>query len=55
MRWDQCISVGGGYVEKCFFPGSNITRFYVLYPFVTCLLTLPRSYAAMSYFSVNKE
>jgi hypothetical protein len=23
-----------------FFPGSNITRFNVSYPFVTCLLTL---------------
>jgi hypothetical protein len=26
-RWDKCVSVGGGYVEKCFFPGSDITRF----------------------------
>jgi hypothetical protein len=27
-RWDKCIDVGGGYVEKeMFFPGSNITRF----------------------------
>jgi hypothetical protein len=28
-RWDKCISVGGGYVEKrnVFFPGSNITCF----------------------------
>jgi hypothetical protein len=25
-RWDKCISVGGGYVEKeMFFPGTNIT------------------------------
>jgi hypothetical protein len=24
-RWDKCINVGGGYVEKkMFFPGSNI-------------------------------
>jgi hypothetical protein len=27
-RWDKCINVGGGYVEKLmFFPCSNITRF----------------------------
>jgi hypothetical protein len=26
-----------------FFPGSNITMFYVLYPFVNYLLALPRS------------
>jgi hypothetical protein len=26
-RWDKCISDGGGYVEKFFFPGSNITCF----------------------------
>jgi hypothetical protein len=40
-RWDCCISVGGGYVERqMLFPGSNIT-FYVLYPFVTYLLSPP--------------
>jgi hypothetical protein len=27
-RWDECINVGGGYVEKqMFFLGSNIMRF----------------------------
>jgi hypothetical protein len=27
-RWDKCINVGGGYVEKQMFPpGSNITCF----------------------------
>jgi hypothetical protein len=26
-RWDKCISVNGGYVEKYFSPGSNITCF----------------------------
>jgi hypothetical protein len=27
-RWDKCISVGGGYVEKYMLsPGSNITSF----------------------------
>jgi hypothetical protein len=27
-RWDKCINVGGGYVEKyMFFPVSNITCF----------------------------
>jgi hypothetical protein len=40
-RWDKCINVGGGYVEKCFFQ-VRISLFYVLYPFVTYLLTLPR-------------
>jgi hypothetical protein len=43
-RWDKCIKVGEGYVEKCFFfPGSNIT-FYVLYQSVTYLLTHLRTY-----------
>jgi hypothetical protein len=38
-QWDKCINVGGGYVKKyMFFPGLNIT-FYILYPFVTYLLT----------------
>jgi hypothetical protein len=41
-RWDKCISVRGRDVEKhVFFSGSNIT-FYVLYPCVTYLLTVPR-------------
>jgi hypothetical protein len=27
-RWDKCISVGGGYIEKyMFYPSSNITCF----------------------------
>jgi hypothetical protein len=27
-RWDKCINVGGGYVEKeMYFPGSNFTCF----------------------------
>jgi hypothetical protein len=28
-RWNKCINAGGGYVEKCFFPGSkiNVLRF----------------------------
>jgi hypothetical protein len=27
-RWDKCINVGGGYVEKfILFPGSNMTSF----------------------------
>jgi hypothetical protein len=46
-RWDECINVGGGYVEKyMFFPGSNIT---CLYPFVTYLLTLSLSYYNYAY------
>jgi hypothetical protein len=53
-RWDTCISVGGGYVEKqTFFPGSNITFFYVLYPFVTYLLTLPRNNALHIFVTSN--
>jgi hypothetical protein len=41
-RWDKCINVGGGYVEKFagFFSGTNTTFFYVLYQFVISLLTL---------------
>jgi hypothetical protein len=46
MRWDKCINVGGGCVEKImFFPGYEYHMFYVLYPFVTSLLTLPRIYS----------
>jgi hypothetical protein len=43
-RWDKCINVGGGYVEKYkfFFSRFEYHMFYVLYPFVTYLLTLPR-------------
>jgi hypothetical protein len=40
-RWDKCINVGGGYVEKCFFHRFEYRTFYVLYPFVTYILTLP--------------
>jgi hypothetical protein len=36
-RWDMCINVGGGCAEK-------YHMFYVLYQFVTCLLTLPRTW-----------
>jgi hypothetical protein len=40
-RWDRCIDIGGGYVDKCFFFSRFEYRtFYVLYPFLTCLLTL---------------
>jgi hypothetical protein len=44
-RWDKCISVGGGCVEKWmfFFFRIEYHTFYVLYPFLACLLTLPRS------------
>jgi hypothetical protein len=41
-RWDKCISVGGGYVEKDVFSRFEYHMFYVLYPFVTYFLTLPR-------------
>jgi hypothetical protein len=40
-RWDKCINVGGGYVEKFFFLQVRISH-CVLYPFVACLLTVPR-------------
>jgi hypothetical protein len=41
-RWDNCINVGGGYVEKeMFFSRFKYPMFFVLYPFVTQLLTLP--------------
>jgi hypothetical protein len=43
-RWDKCISVGGGYVEKQkFFPRFEYQMFYVLYSFAAYLLTLPRN------------
>jgi hypothetical protein len=42
-RWDMCINVGGGYVEKCFFLRFEYHIFYVLYSFVTYLLTLPHN------------
>jgi hypothetical protein len=41
-RWDKCINVGGGYIEKCF-SRFAYHMFYVLYPFVTYLLTLPHT------------
>jgi hypothetical protein len=41
-RWEKCINVGGGYVEKCFLSMFEYHMVYVLYPFVTYLLTLPR-------------
>jgi hypothetical protein len=42
-RWDKCINVGGGYVEKyMFFSRFEYRTFYVLLPFATYLLTLPR-------------
>jgi hypothetical protein len=37
--WRTCREI-----NVLFFPGSNITFFYVLYPFMTYLLTLPRIY-----------
>jgi hypothetical protein len=42
-RRDRCISIGGGYVEKeMFFSKFEYHMFYVFYPFVTYLLTVPR-------------
>jgi hypothetical protein len=44
-RWDKCISVGGGYIEV---PRFEYHMFYVLYPFVTYLLTLPSKWKLQS-------
>jgi hypothetical protein len=39
---DKCIKVGGGYVEKyMFFSRFEYHMFYIVYPFLTYLLTLP--------------
>jgi hypothetical protein len=46
-RWDKCSSVGG-YVE-IFFLSFEYYMFYVLYPFVTCLLNLPRTYMLLFF------
>jgi hypothetical protein len=46
-RWDRCINVGGGYVEKLLFcPGSNIAcfAFYIhLWPIYWLFLLIPRA------------
>jgi hypothetical protein len=46
-RWDKCINIGEGYVEKyIFFPGSNITCFTFYIHFCSAyLLPLPRTYS----------
>jgi hypothetical protein len=46
-RRDKCINVGGGYVDKYMFPRFEYHMFYVLYPFVTDLLTLPGIFGSM--------
>jgi hypothetical protein len=44
-RRDKCIKVGGRYVEKYIFSlNFKCYLFYVLYPSVTHLLTLPQSF-----------
>jgi hypothetical protein len=49
----QVINVGGGYIEKrMFFPGIEYHMFYVLYPFVTYLLTIPRTSPTASWRSI---
>jgi hypothetical protein len=40
-RRDKCINVGGAINV---FPRFEYDMFYVLYPFVTCLLTLPHTF-----------
>jgi hypothetical protein len=43
-RRDKCINVCGGYVEKyMFLIGLEYHMFYVLYQFVTYLLSLPHT------------
>jgi hypothetical protein len=40
-RWDKFINFGGGYIRNnFFFPRLECYIFYILYPFVTYLLTL---------------
>jgi hypothetical protein len=39
-RWNKCINVGGGHVKKQKFFFQFRISFYILYPFVTYLLTL---------------
>jgi hypothetical protein len=41
-RLDKCINVGGGYDEQYFFRLEG-HMFYVLYRFMTYLLTVPRT------------
>jgi hypothetical protein len=40
-RRDKCINVGGGHIEKHFFPRFEYHMFYALYQFLTHLLMLP--------------
>jgi hypothetical protein len=45
-RWDKCINVGGGYVEtQMLFSRFKYHMFYILYQFLTYLLTLPPTHA----------
>jgi hypothetical protein len=49
-RWDKCINVDGGYVEKyMFFSRYEYHMFYVLYSFVTYLLSLLRIYLSACF------
>jgi hypothetical protein len=44
-RWDKCINVGGEYeAQYIFLSRFEYHMFYVLYPFVTFLLTLPHAF-----------
>jgi hypothetical protein len=36
-RWEMCINVGGGHVEKYIFFTFKYRMFYILYPLVTCI------------------
>jgi hypothetical protein len=40
-RWDNCVAVAGGYVEKYMFFRFEYLMFYVLYMFLAYFLTLP--------------
>jgi hypothetical protein len=43
-RWDKCINVGGGYVDKyMFLPGWNITYFTFYINLLPIFFTLPRT------------
>jgi hypothetical protein len=43
-RWDKCIKDDGGYADKYIFSRFEYHMFWVLYRFVTYLLTLPRTF-----------
>jgi hypothetical protein len=44
-KWDKCINVDGGDIRGInVFSRFEYRMFYILYPFVTYLLTLPHAF-----------